>query len=71
MKGDDAHCAGNVGLHLACLRQSIQNRKEMGLVSGLMMDQVEDPAIVLLDDLERLFQFGLTFFLFHLSEGFL
>ena len=45
--------------------------KEMGLVSGLMMDQVEDPAIVLLDDLERLFQFGLTFFLFHLSEGFL
>ena len=45
--------------------------QKMGLVSGLMMDQVEDPAIVLLDDLERLFQFGLTFFLFHLSEGFL
>ena len=45
--------------------------KKLGLVSGLMMDQVEDPAIVLLDDLERLFQFGLTFFLFHLSEGFL
>ena len=45
--------------------------KKMGLVSGLMVDQVEDPAIVLLDDLERLFQFGLTFFLFHLSECFL
>ena len=37
----------------------------------LMVNEVEDPAIVLLDDLERLFQFGLTFFLFHLSEGFL
>ena len=45
--------------------------QKMGLVSGLMVDQVEDPAIVLLDDLERLSQFGLTFFLFHLSEGFL
>ena len=44
---------------------------KMGLVSWLVMDEIEDPGIVLLDDLERLFQSGLMFFLFHLSEGFL
>ena len=45
---------------------------KMGLVSWLVMDEIEDPGIVvLLDDLQRPFQSGLMFFLFDLSEGFL